>query len=147
MRSLISTIAVVGALASAVSVTGCTANVHDNTVSIPNASVQVSTSADTSQVHQGEMLPLKVMVSNVYLVDPGATPPPDHTDDAGQLAFYIDDDSGSPILVTAQVDVSVTIPQGESAGDHKLICRVQKHDGTPTDTEFSLKFTVVAGST
>lgn len=147
MRSFISTIAVVGALVSSGALTGCTANVHDNTVSIPNASVQMSTSADTSHVHQGEMMPVQVMVSNVYLVDPGAMVPPDHTDDAGQLAFFIDDDNGSPILVTAQVNVSVTIPQGESEGSHKLICRVQKHDGTPTDTTFSLNFTVVAGTT
>jgi hypothetical protein len=147
MRYLISTIAVVGALVSTASLAGCTADVHDNTVSIPNASVQMSTSADTSNVHQGESLPVTVSVMNVYLVDPGAQVPSDHTDDAGQLAFFIDDDSGSPILVTAQVNVSVTIPQGESEGHHKLICEVQKHDGTPTNVSFSMDFTVVAGST
>lgn len=147
MRSWISTIAVLGALVSSPTLTGCTADVHDNTVTIPNATVQMSTTADTSNVHQGEAIPLQVSVSNVYLVDPNTQPPSDHTDDAGQLEFFIDDDSGSPILITAQTSVSVTIPQDESEGSHKLICQVHKHDGTATNVSFSLDFTVVAGTT
>ncbi len=147
MRSWISTIAVLGALLSSPSLAGCTANVHDNTVTIPNASVRMSTTADTSHVHQGEAIPVTVSVSNVYLVDPGTQPPADHTDDAGDLAFFIDDDSGSPILVTAQTNVSITIPHDESEGGHKLICQVRKHDGTPTNVSFSMNFTVVAGTT
>lgn len=147
MRSWISKIAAAGALVSSAAIAGCTADVHDNTVSIPNATVQMSTSADTSHVHQGESIPVKVAVTNVYLVDPGSQPPAGHTDDAGQLEFFIDDDSGSPILITAQTDVSVTIPKSESDGDHKLICQVHKHDGTATNVQFSLDFTVVAGTT
>jgi hypothetical protein len=44
--------------------------------------------------------------------------------------------------VTAQTNVQVPIPATTPPGSHKIICRVHKHDGTPTQTTFSVDITV-----
>src|SRR4051812_4340365 len=132
-RSVIVAAMAAGLVATGFSIPGC--DIHDNTipVNIPNATVNVSTTANVDQVMPMQTVAMAVTVQNVYLVEPSATPPPEHVDDAGHLQFYIDDESNPPILVTAQTNVSVTIPKETPPGKHKIICRVHKHDGRPTD--------------
>ena len=117
-------------------------NVHDNTVNVPNASLDVTTNADVDDVTPAQSIPLTVNVHNVYLVDPAQTPPPEHVEDAGHLEFHLDDESTQALLVTAQTSVSVPIPAATPPGPHKIICRVHKHDGTPTSTSFEVAITV-----
>ena len=142
MRSLLSRIAIGGALASSAGALACTANIHDNTVSIPNATVNMTSSADISNVKPSQPVPVDVKVDNVVLVDPSATPPPNQVNEAGHLEIHMDSEDSPAILITAQTSFSVTIPPATSPGDHKLICRVHKHDGTPTSAESELKITV-----
>ena len=121
---------------------GCTANIHDNTVNVPDATVNFKTDADLNNVAPDQTIPLVLTVHNVFLIDPAATPPPEHVTDAGHLQIYLDDVDTKPIMVTANVDVDVKIPPQTPAGDHKLICRVHHHDGTPTDTKVEISITV-----
>jgi len=125
-------------------VAGCTAtaNIHDNTVNIPNATVNLKTDVDLNNVAPEQTIPIVVTVQNVYLVDPATPPPAEHVADAGHLQIYLDDVNTPPILVTAKVDVDVKIPAQTPAGNHKLICRVHHHDGTPTDTKVEVSITV-----
>jgi hypothetical protein len=129
-----------GLIAFAAVVVGC--NVHDNTINIPDATLDVTTTADVSDVAPAQAIPMTVSVQHVYLVEPTVTPPPEHIDDAGHLEFHLDDESTQALLVTAQTSVSVPIPPATPAGHHKIICRVHKHDGTPTDTKFEVDITV-----
>lgn len=121
---------------------GC--EVHDNTINIPDATLNVETDVDAQNVEPMQAVPMTVQVQNVYLIEPAATPPPEHVVDAGHLEFYLDDESTPPLLVTAQTNVAVTIPANTSPGKHKIICRVHKHDGARTDTKFELDITVKA---
>ena len=123
-------------------VAGCTANIHDNTVTIPNATVNFKTDADLNNVVPEQTIPLVLTVQNVYLVDPATAPPAAHVADAGHLQIYLDDVNTAPILVTANVNVEVKIPAPTPAGKHKLICRVHHHDGTPTETKIEVDITV-----
>jgi hypothetical protein len=131
-------------LALAAGLTAC--NVHDNTLNatanIPNATLNVTPDADVQSVMPAQSVPLTVTVQNVTLVEPSATPPAGHESDAGDLEFHLDDESTPPLLVTAQTMVEVPIPPDTKAGPHKIICRVHKHDGTPTDTMFEVDITV-----
>ena len=129
-------------LGCAVSACTATANIHDNTINIPDAMVNFTTDADVSNVMPEQTIPIVVMVQNVYLVEPSATPPAEHVADAGHVQIYLDDVTTPPLVVTAQVNVNVTIPAQTPAGNHKLICRVHHHDGTPTDTKFEVSITV-----
>ena len=129
-------------LGCAVSACTATANIHDNTINIPDATVNFTTDADVSNVMPEQMIPIVVAVQNVYLVEPSATPPAEHVLDAGHVQIYLDDVATPPLVVTAQVNVNVTIPAQTPAGNHKLICRVHHHDGTPTDTKFEVNITV-----
>ena len=142
MRSRVAILAVGATLTAIVPLTACSADIHGNAVNV-NATVSVTSSIDVKNVQPGEAMPVHVAVSNVTLVDPNETPPANVTD-AAYLAFYIDSTDNQPIMVTAQVDVSVTIPPTEPDGDHKLLCRVNKHDGTPTTSVSELDFTVHA---
>ena len=141
MRSLFSIIAL-GVLLSCPAFAGCTANVHDNTISIPNANVSLNTTANVNAVKPGDSVPLQIKADNVFLVSPGTTPPPAHTSDAGYFQIYFDDVDSMPILVTADVNVTVTVPSGTKDGDHKFICRVHKPDGTATSVTSELHVTV-----
>ncbi len=178
MRSLVSRITVASALVCGAGVFACTADIHGNTISIPNATVNMSSTADTSDVTPNEQLPIHCDVQNVMLAPPDAGPPPAGTDsgvgpstDAGAdvaadsganavadsgatqnppttvddtvyLEIHLDDEDTPALLVTAEVNFTVTIPADTKAGDHKLICRVHKHDGTATTTVAELKITV-----
>ena len=129
-------------LAAIVCLAACSADIHGNAVNV-SASVMITSSVDVKNVQPGEAMPVHVAVSNVTLVEPSATPPPTVTD-AAYLEFFIDSTDNQPVLVTAQVDVSVAIPATEPEGDHKLLCRVNKHDGTPTTSVSEIDFTVHA---
>jgi hypothetical protein len=123
----------------------CTADVHDNTVNI-NAQLSVTAQSDVSHVSSGSNVGLALNVQNVYLVAPDQTPPPDHVTDAAQIQIYLDDLNSQPLLITAQVNVSVTIPTATPPGAHKLRCRIHKHDGTPTNVVTDVDITVVAST-
>ena len=135
----------VGASITCLAFAACSLDVHDNTVNIPNAKISVTTNADVDHVTPGEMMPLTLNTTNVYLVDPATTPPAEHASDAGHVQIYLDDVATPPILITAQVMVTVTVPAATPMGKHKFICRVHKHDGTPTTTTFEVTFTVSVG--
>jgi hypothetical protein len=141
-KTTIASVSLALALAFGGGLSAC--NIHDNTVTanIPNATLNVTTTADVQDVMPMQAVPMMVDVKNVTLVDPAVTPPPAQMADAAHLVFTLDDESTPPLLVTAQTNVSVTIPAETKAGPHKVICRVHKHDGTPTDTKFELAITV-----
>jgi hypothetical protein len=121
-------------------------NVHDNTINatanIPNASLSVTADTDVNNVTPAQAVPMTVSVQNVYLVDPNAAVPPEHDADAGYLEFHLDDETTTALLVTAQTSVQVPIPATTPPGPHKIICRVHKHDGEPTQTEFEVDIMV-----
>lgn len=124
---------------------GATAcNVHDNTINIPNATINATADATANDVAPTQQVAITVTAQNVYLIDPSQTPPPDHVNDAGHIQVYLDDVDTQPLLITAQTMFSVTIPAGTKAGAHNLICRFHKHDGTPTSTEVNVAITVSA---
>jgi len=121
-------------------------NIHDNTatVNIPNATINATTDVDVNNVMPEQQVAVSVDVKNVFLIEPSATPPPEHIADAGHIQVYIDDTTTPPVLVTAQTNFNVTIPKETKEGHHKIICRVHKHDGMPTSTTFELSITVKA---
>ena len=129
-----------GLFAAVSGLAACTADIHDNnaTVNIPQATINVTTPADVSNVLPEATVPMQVTVTNVYLVEPAAVPPPEHEADAGHLQVYLDDTSTVPLMITAQVKIDVKVPRETKEGHHKLVCRVHKHDGTPTSTIFEL---------
>ncbi len=142
MKNLLPHLVLAGALAVAVPSTGCNGSL-DATVDI-HATVHVTTTIDVAHVTVGEAIPMTVVVTNVFLVDPAATPPTGDTTDAGHLQVYLDDTSSTPLLITASASFSVTVPAATSMGSHKIVCRVHRHDGTATTTSFELNFTVTA---
>ena len=151
MRSVITRVVLVGGLAACLVGTGCTADVHDNkadihdnTVNIDNATVQLSSDVDVNNIEQDSAVPCTAKATNVVLVEPTATPPEDQAENAGHLEFFIDSTTSIAVLITAQTTVNVQLPAGLSEGDHKIICQVFKHDGTPTDAKSELKIHVNA---
>ena len=79
---------------------------------------------------------------NVFLIEPDQEPPPDRVEVAGHFQFYLDTTSSEPLLITASKTASVPIPATATPGDHKLICRVHKHDGTPTSATFEISIKI-----
>jgi hypothetical protein len=152
MRTFIANLAFAAAAGvCTVGIGACTADVHDNTIdvhdnnaNIEDAKVEVETTDDIDNVTPGQAIHVEISTEDVFLIDPGETPPPDRVKVAGHLEFYLDAMSGTPLLVTAEQSVSVMIPATTTAGDHKLLCRVMKHDGTPTEATFELDITVKA---
>lgn len=111
-------------------------------------SVTVGQDFDPTEIMPGQTVPIVATVKNVYLVAPDTTPPAAHVADAGYLQVYLDDDStGSPMLVTAQTSFDVTIPEETTIGSHQVLCRIYKHDGTPTTAEATVGITVKSPST
>ncbi len=126
-------------------------DVHDNTINatanIPNATLNVTADTDVNTVMPSQSVPMTVMVTNVTLVEPTATPPAGHEMDAGHIEFHLDDESTPPLLVTAQTQVQVPIPADTKPGHHKIMCRVYKHDGEPTTTRFEVDINVMVSVT
>jgi hypothetical protein len=130
---------------------GCTADVHDNTLdvhdntaNIDNAKVEFETTADTENISAGQAVHVTIVAEDVFLIDPSETPPPDRVMVAGHFEFFLDSMSSTALLVTAEESVDVMIPTTATAGDHKLLCRIAKHDGTPTEATFELDIKVKA---
>ncbi len=154
MKQKIATLALLGTSAfCSVNLLACSADVHDNTLdvhdntaNIDDAKVEFETADDVSALAPGQAVPVTIQAENVYLIDPSETPPPDRVMVAGHFQFYLDDLSTTPILITAEESVNVTIPASAPPGDHKLLCRVHKHDGTPTDATFEMDITVQASA-
>jgi len=151
MHSVISRVVLVGGLALCLGGTGCTADVHDNkadihdnTVNIDDATVEISTDADVDNVEAGSSVPCEAKATNVVLVEPSATPPEDQAEAAGHFVFFIDSTESAPVLTTAQTNVNITINNTINEGDHKIICQVHKHDGTPTSAKSEIKIHVNA---
>jgi hypothetical protein len=122
-------------------------NIHGNTINatanVPNARLNVTANTDVKNVMASQRLPLTVDAQNLFLVDPNETPPPEHAADAVFLEFHLDVETDTPLLVTAETSVTVTIPAGTPPGPHKIICRVHKHDdGSPTNVSFDLAINV-----
>jgi hypothetical protein len=120
--------------------------VHDNTINatanIPDATLNVKADTDVDNVQPSQPVPMTVTVTNVYLVEPTATVPPEHEKDAGHLRFYLDDETKPAVLVTAQTSVAIPIPADTKPGKHKVICRVHKHNGEATTTKFEVNINV-----
>jgi len=152
MRGFISRVALCGASIVCVVGTGaCTADVHDNTMdvhdnnaNIEDAAVEFETDVDTDNVQPAQEVHVVIVAENVFLVDPAQDPPPDRVEVAGHFQFYFDSMTAEPILITAEKAVDVTIPASATPGAHKLMCRVHKHDGTPTEATFEIDVTVTA---
>jgi hypothetical protein len=150
MRNFILSSAVCAALALS-GVSGCTANVHDNTAdihdnnaNIDDAEVSMDSTSDMDNVSAGSTVHLDIEAEDVFLIDPSETPEADRVKVAGHFEIFLDTTSSAALLVTAEKSVDVTIPASTPAGKHKLLCRVDKHDGTATKAVTELELTVVA---
>ena len=146
MRTLI-TVSPFVAITAIVAAGSCALDVHDNTVNIKDATVKVNADAnvDLNNVAPSQAIAITATTTKVYLIEPTATPPAEHVNDAGHLRVYLDDVATPPVLITAQAKFTVTVPPQIPPGKHKYICRVHKHDGTPTTVTFELAFTVSIG--
>jgi hypothetical protein len=133
---------------SGAAVAGCSADIHDNAVKI-DATLTVTANTNVQDVAPGSTIPVTINASNVFPVAPGQTPPPEHMSDAVYFKFFVDDDTSdsAAILVTASLSANVQIKSDTAPGSHKLLCRMYKHDDTPTQTTFSLDFSVKAMGT
>ena len=130
-------------LAGCLALAACTLN-GDIVFNIKDATVTFDTAIDVNDVKPGQVIPVSVDTTNVYLVEPGVAPPPAQAANAGHIQIYLDDVATPPLVITAQVEVKVTVPVATPHGKHKFICRVHKHDGTPTTATFEMSFTVTA---
>jgi hypothetical protein len=124
---LFSRAALIVAMSAGLVVAGCTADIHDNVVHI-DATLQMSTDVDVNHLHAGDAVPLTLSGSGL--------------DDDGHFEFYFDDTDSDAILVSAAMQVSFTIPADAEPGNHGIICRRHKKDGTATDLEFNLAVTI-----
>jgi hypothetical protein len=121
---------------------GCEANVpiHDNTADVHgnkvNADIDadfdfnVDSDVDVDQVEPGDSVKVTMNASGVVLVDPDEEPSSKDSARAAYFKIFLDDADSNPLVVTASASASVTIPQNVPEGDHKLICRLFKHDGS-----------------
>jgi hypothetical protein len=151
MRTIIARMAFVSALTGACGLAGCSADVHDNTLDVHdnNANIndaKVEIQATSDSVDAGQNCHVEVMAEDVFLCDPSTDPPPDRVQVAGHLEFFLDSTSSTALLVTAQESVDVPIPPATPAGKHKLLCRVDKHDGTPTKATSEIDINVMASA-
>ncbi|HEX4338909.1 MAG TPA: hypothetical protein VH062_23545 [Polyangiaceae bacterium] len=134
------------ALAASGAGVACTANIHDNTLNV-DAKVDINTSVDVDSITAGESVPLTLSAEGVTLVEPKATPPTGHENDAAYFKVYLDDTTTTELTATASTSVTVKIPEGTKEGKHKLICGLANHDtGEITKTTKELDITVKASA-
>jgi len=150
MRNFIVNSALCAALSLAVG-SGCradihdnTADIHDNNANIENAQVSMDSTSDMDNVSAGSSVHLEIKAEDVFLIDPSETPTSDRVKVAGHFEIFLDSTSSTALLVTAEESVDVVIPPTTPTGKHKLVCRVDKHDGTATKATTELDLTVVA---
>lgn len=134
-------------MTAAVVASGCSANIHDNVINIPNATINASADIDVDNVMPDQTVPITVNVENVYLIAPDMTPPPEHMEDAGHINVYLDTTANPPIAVSAEAKINVKIPADTKPGKHRLICRVHKHDDRPTNKSTEINIEVKASVT
>lgn len=116
---------------------GCEANVHDNTADVHDnpinakidANFDFNIDSDAEDVKPGDSVMVSMDAKGVVLVDPDQTPSADDKARACYFKVFLDDADSDPIVVTASASVSVKIPADTKEGDHKLLCRLFKHDG------------------
>lgn len=125
---------------------GCTANVHDNEVNV-QADLSFQANVDADAVKPGDSVPVTMNATGVVLVDPNDTPAKGDEDKACFFKVFLDDEDSEPLVATAQTSVQVTIPQDTPKGKHHLLCRLFKHDDTPTDQQKSISINVSASAT
>jgi hypothetical protein len=125
----------------------CTADVHDNQLTVENPKVAISTTADVNNVHAGSSIPVNIEAKDVFPVAPDQTPPPEHVNDAVFFKIFLDDADAQELVVTASVSVNVTIPASTPPGSHKLICKTFSHDGEDTGSDSTIDITVTATAT
>lgn len=107
------------------------ADVHDNEVNADiDADFDFDVESDVDELEPGDSVTVNMKASGVVLVDPGDEPSAEESDRAAHFKIFLDDANSSPLVVTASASVSVTLPQSVPAGDHKLLCRMFKHDGS-----------------
>ncbi|MDP2344142.1 MAG: hypothetical protein Q8O67_24505 [Deltaproteobacteria bacterium] len=109
----------------------------------PNGTFDVGDDVDVDNIEQGSDVDVVITAENVFLIDPEEDPPAEHEDDAGHFQIYLDDTDDEPLVITAETNVTVTIPAEVEPGDHKLLCRIHKHNGDPTDVVIEISITVV----
>jgi hypothetical protein len=132
------------AVLAASSLAACTGEIEDETVAFPSPTVELSSTADRTQVRPGQRFPITIFVSDdVLLVEPGDVPPVELAADAAYLVLTLDDESSTPLLATAQTEVAVTIPPSTTEGLHTILCRVYTHQGMPTASTASMEIQVV----
>jgi hypothetical protein len=149
MRKSLMNLLMVAGLACFAPMMGCTADIHGNNITanfdLDHANINASSSSDTNDVKEGSSVAVNVTVdSQVYLIAPDQTPPPDKVDVAAHFQIYLDDENSAPILVTASTNVTVTVPASTPPGPHKLFCRLHHHDGRPTQSQTTINITVTA---
>jgi hypothetical protein len=145
---LLSNVLVIGALSAYFAGAACTANIHDNTVDV-NAQLdfKVDSTVNVNQIKPGDSVSVQMSATGVVLVDPNTQPQAADVNSAAYFKIFLDDDdSDTPLVVTAQTSVSVKIPAATPPGPHKLICHLFKHDGTPTNTEQDIDINVMASA-
>ena len=147
---LIATVLGLGGLGAS----GCTADVHDNPVDVHDNNVNVDAKLDfkvdsnADAVEAGKSVSVTMNATGVVLVAPDDEPAAADADRAAYFQVYLDNTDADPIVVTAQATASITIPADTKEGDHKLICRLFKHDGSATDQtkEVSIKVSASASA-
>jgi hypothetical protein len=139
---------ILGSLAAWAGLTVVACSSEPTTIDTATAKVSASIGAgfDTANVIPGAEMPVVASVENIHLVDPTAEPSAGDAATAGHLGVFLDDTTGTALLLTAETSFNVTIPAEATAGKHTLICRVFKHDGTPTAAHSDLSFTVRAAT-
>jgi hypothetical protein len=142
MRTLRSNLNWLGAIATLLGAACGPTTITGNTVNIEDATLDIDAEGNIDQVESGGRITVNLTAENVVLVEPSATPPPDQVDVAGHFQIYLDSLDTEPVLVTAQTRVEVTVPAQTPPGQHKLLCRLHKHDRTPTSVVVELSFTV-----
>jgi hypothetical protein len=158
---LVLIVAVLGCAGLGLGAMGCEANVpiHDNTADVhdnevnadvdANFDFDVQSDVNVDNVEPGDSVIVTMNATGVVLVEPDGKPSSADSSRAAHFKIFLDNVDSAPLLVTASASASVTIPQGTPPGDHKLICRMFKHDGSPLGKtrEISIKVQASASVT
>src|SRR5688572_3872440 len=123
VRTFLALACSVGALAA------CTADIHDNTLTVEDPQVTFTTTANGTSVQAGSSIPVTIKATNVVPVAPDKTPTAEQTGKAVYFKIFLDDTDSAELIVTASLTVNVTIPAATSPGSHKLICKTFSHGG------------------
>jgi hypothetical protein len=125
----------------------CTADVHDNTLTIEDPKVTFTTTANVTAVQAGSSIPVTINATNVVPVAPDKTPTAEQQGKAVFFKIFLDDTDSTELVVTASLTVNVTIPASTSPGSHKLICKTFSHGGEDQDIDQEIDINVTAAVT